>query len=106
MINEKKNTPIKNGKGVAQSNDEKIDQDFPGYPNLPATEEIIKQEDQKENTNAGLAGDAQENRKRESGTTHNPVKNEIQSDGSANAFHKTEQVADFSNDNQYTRKNK
>ena len=34
--------PIKNKEQVQQSNDEKIDQDFPGFPNAPATEETIK----------------------------------------------------------------
>ena len=34
--------PIKTKEQVKESNDEKIDQDFPGFPAAPATEETIK----------------------------------------------------------------
>ncbi|MBC7934767.1 MAG: hypothetical protein H7Y86_05325 [Rhizobacter sp.] len=34
--------PIKNKEQVQESNDEKIDQDFPGFPHAPATEDAIK----------------------------------------------------------------
>ena len=37
-----KTTPIKAKEQVQQSNDEKIDQDFPGFPHGQATENIIK----------------------------------------------------------------
>lgn len=39
-------TPIENKQEVQQSNDEHIDQDFPGYPYHPSTEkEIEKKKD-------------------------------------------------------------
>lgn len=34
--------PIKTKEQVQQSKDEKIDQDFPGFPHHPSTEETIK----------------------------------------------------------------
>lgn len=34
--------PIKNKEQVQQSKDEKIDQDFPGFPHHPSTEETVK----------------------------------------------------------------
>lgn len=44
--NPKKSTdntkPIEKKEEVQQSNDEHIDQDFPGFPHLPSTEESIK----------------------------------------------------------------
>lgn len=37
-----KTQPIKRKEQVQQSKDKRIDQDFPGFPYLPATEEVIK----------------------------------------------------------------
>lgn len=37
-----KTQPIKRKEQVQQSKDERIDQDFPGFPHPPATEEVIK----------------------------------------------------------------
>jgi hypothetical protein len=34
--------PIENEQEVQQSNDERIDQDFPGFPHHPSTEKEIK----------------------------------------------------------------
>lgn len=34
--------PIKSKEEVQQSKDNRIDQDFPGFPHLPATEDAIK----------------------------------------------------------------
>lgn len=39
---EGKTQPIKKKEQVQQSKDERIDQDFPGFPHPPATEEVIK----------------------------------------------------------------
>lgn len=36
-----KTKPIKNKEEVQQSNDERIDEDFPGFPHPPSTEEAI-----------------------------------------------------------------
>lgn len=43
-----KTKPISNKEEVQQSNDQRIDQDFPGFPHPPATEEAIVQK--KKNT--------------------------------------------------------
>jgi hypothetical protein len=49
MKNDKKNKPADkpmNEKGdVKKSNDEKIDQDFPGYPHYPAKDDIMQQDE-------------------------------------------------------------
>ena len=37
----KRTAPITKKTGVQQSNDEHIDQDFPGFPNSPAQENVI-----------------------------------------------------------------
>ncbi len=34
--------PIKTKEEVQESKDEKIDQDFPGFPHPPSTEEVVK----------------------------------------------------------------
>ncbi len=39
---EGKTQPIKNKEEIQQSNDEHIDQDYPGFPNPPAKEKTIK----------------------------------------------------------------
>lgn len=38
----KKNDPITRKEEVEHSKDERIDQDFPGFPHAPATEDTIK----------------------------------------------------------------
>lgn len=48
-----KTTPIKRAEDVKNSKDEKIDQDFPGFPNHPATPEVIKNKGKDKETNAG-----------------------------------------------------
>jgi len=40
--NEGQSKPIKTKEQVQQSNDERIDQDFPGFPHAPSTEEAVK----------------------------------------------------------------
>lgn len=95
-------------KEVAKSNDGKIDQDFPGFPNLPATKEIIKPENKKEEKDAGLElNDSKPNPENNTyGAKKNTGEKEIQSDGSAGAFHATENVHEDSDSNNYIRKNK
>ena len=83
----KKNNPIKDKKDVKRSNDEHIDQDFPGFPDAPSSEKNINPKTEKEKKEAGLDLD------------------EADSDGSASAFSSSENVDDDDIDN-YSRKNK
>jgi len=41
IIMKKKTRPIRKKEQVQQSNDERIDQDFPGFPHAPAKKETI-----------------------------------------------------------------
>lgn len=41
IIMKKKTRPIRRKEQVHQSNDERIDQDFPGFPHHPSKKEII-----------------------------------------------------------------
>jgi hypothetical protein len=49
MKNDKKNKPAEKAmnekKDVKNSNDKKIDQDFPGYPHYPAKDDIMHQDE-------------------------------------------------------------
>jgi hypothetical protein len=79
--NKKKNNPQPLQKEDIQKNpDERIDEDFPGYPHPPSNEKMINPVTEQEKTNAQLIG--KKNEKKE-GT-------EQQSDGSADAFSRTE----------------
>jgi len=42
--NEGDTNPIEKKEQVQQSNDEKIDQDYPGFPHSPSSEETIKKQ--------------------------------------------------------------
>jgi len=46
--------PIKKKEEVQQSNDQHIDQDYPGYPHLPATENIINPKTEEDNLSADV----------------------------------------------------
>lgn len=87
-ISNKKNKPIKEQDDVKQSNDQHIDQDFPGFPNPPSAEKNINPETENEKKEAGLDI------------------NEERSDGSANAFTTSENMEQDDDDNPYFRKNK
>lgn len=108
MPDTKNNKPITDQKEVQKSNDAKIDQDFPGYPNLPAKEEIIKPENIKDKKDAGLELH-HSNQNWENNTYGAKIKtgtDEMLSDGSAGAFDATENVKDNSDTSNYIRKNK
>ena len=51
---DKKNRPIKKEEEVQQNADEHIDQDFPGFPHLPATKENITPGTATEKKSAGV----------------------------------------------------
>jgi hypothetical protein len=77
----KKTEPIKDKEDVARHPDNKIDQDFKGYPHGHAREEIIKPETEEEKKTADLDNKDGEKRSYKKNET-----DEQDSDGSANAF--------------------
>ncbi len=53
-MEEKKTNPIDSKEKVQQSNDEHIDEDFPGYPHYPAKEDILNPQNHTERVNADV----------------------------------------------------
>jgi hypothetical protein len=49
-----KTQPITNREDLAGSNDNRIDEDFPGYPHHPSTEKVIHPTNKEERKSAGL----------------------------------------------------
>lgn len=85
------NSPMRNQQQVANSKDQKIDEDFPGYPGGHAKKEIIQPKTATEKKTAAL--DTKDGEKMNS----TPAKrksgiDEQQSDGSGGAFGATESV--------------
>ena len=76
-----KNDPIKNKEEIRQNPDNKIDQDFKGYPAGPANDETINPETEEEKKIADLDNKDGEKRVYKKNET-----DEQDSDGSANAF--------------------
>ena len=72
------NKPITKKEDVAKSKDEKIDQDFNGYPHTPAKEGAINPKTEEDKVAANLKTNNYENA------------DDQESVGSANAFEKTE----------------
>lgn len=91
----RKNTPITQKKDI-QSSDNRIDQDFPGYPHAPSKEELIKPitKEQKKTASVNVKDGEKiipaPNKKKGSSIK----KGEEESDGSANAFEGTERSQD------------
>lgn len=85
--NNKPTNPITEEKEVEQSNDERIDQDFEGFPHAPANEELITPETKNEKLTANVEKNEQ-----------TKATEENVSDGSAGAFEGTERVSDDDND--------
>ena len=77
----KKSEPIKNKEDIAKHPDNKIDQDFKGYPHGNAKEEMIKPETDEEKKIADIDNKDGEKRVYKKNET-----DEQDSDGSANAF--------------------
>jgi hypothetical protein len=95
--------PINQEEDVQKSNDRHIDQDFEGYPHTPAQENIINPKSTEDKIIAGvkdgenIAQGAQEIKKQK----RNRQKEEINSDGSANAFERTEGMPDKAEEKQH-----
>jgi len=92
----KKNTPITEKQDIQNTTDQRIDQDFPGYPHAPSKEELIKPTTKEQKKTASLnVKDGEKiipapNKKKGSATK----KGEEEADGSANAFEGTERLQD------------
>lgn len=76
-----KENPIRDKEEIKQNPDNKIDQDFKGYPSGAATDETIKPETKQEKQTADLDNKDGEKRIYKKSET-----DEQDSDGSANAF--------------------
>lgn len=83
----KKTNPIQNKQQVQQSNDNKIDQDFPGFPHGQSKENIIKPQTKNDAATADVGNMDGEKRSAQFLKT-----DEAASDGSGNAFAATEDV--------------
>lgn len=83
----KKTNPIQNKQQVQQSNDNKIDQDFPGFPHGQSKENIIQPK-----TKADAATADVDNMDGEKRSPQYLKTDEASSDGSGNAFTATEEV--------------
>lgn len=94
IIMEKKpstpNDPITKKEEVQQSNDERIDQDFKGFPHAPAKEEIINPKTKEDKATANVEKN-----------TQTSSSEEASSDGSGGAFDATENL---NSDDDYARR--
>jgi hypothetical protein len=90
----KQNNPIEKKEEVQQSNDRHIDQDFEGYPHSPASENLINPKSQEDKLTAE-AKDGENISQRSEEVKRNSMSDnseEVASDGSANAFERTEGI--------------
>lgn len=78
------NKPIRNKEEIQKNPDEKIDQDFKGYPQGPANDETIRPKNDNEEKTAGL--DQKDGEKQNIPPSTRQSLDEQESDGSANAF--------------------
>ena len=78
---DKKTNPIRNNEEIGQNPDNKIDEDFAGYPVGPAKHETIKPATEEEKKIADL-----DNKDGEKRIYKKKETDEQDSDGSANAF--------------------
>lgn len=78
--------PIRNKAEIATNPDNKIDQDFEGYPHGPAKDETIKPKTGTQKETADLDNKDGEKREYRPSKKTKAVIDEQESDGSANAF--------------------
>lgn len=81
---EKSPSPITSNEEIPQNPDPHIDQDFPGYPHSPSHKNVIHPKSPNEKLVAGTVKKSR-GKNREKNSQH-----ELDSDGSANAFERTE----------------
>lgn len=80
----KQNKPLSKKEDIAQNPDNKIDQDFEGYPHGPAKDETIKPQTKEQEEMAGI--DTKDGEKMNRRPEERESIDEQDSDGSANAF--------------------
>ena len=88
-LESKRNNPIQNADQVKTSSDKHIDQDFTGYPDSPAKENIINPKTKQDKKTAAI--------NIQDGEKVNKPKYEVdeqESDGSGGAFSATEELLD------------
>ncbi|WP_153798669.1 hypothetical protein [Foetidibacter luteolus] len=83
--------PITSKEDVKKSKDERIDEDFKGFPNPPAKESIINPETKEDRKTAAVNGENNTQTK-----TDKTKINEEESDGSGGAFDAADPVPDTS----------
>lgn len=81
---DEKNKPLSDKEDIQDNPDQKIDQDFRGYPHGPASEETIAPKNRTQEKVAGM--DTKDGEKVNIPPDQRPSIDEQQSDGSANAF--------------------
>lgn len=96
--NSEQTDPINKNQDVQKSEDERIDQDFEGYPGNPSKENIIRPKDETDRTtadvdNANINDYADSSENKRTGKNREDI-DELQSDGSGGAFKGTEEVSD------------
>jgi hypothetical protein len=89
--NSKGTSPIEK-KDVQKNPDKHIDQDFPGYPNNPAKDTVIKPTTPTQKKTAAV--DTKDGEKKTRKTTPKQKGSEQDSEGSGGAFAATEEVRD------------
>ena len=85
------NKPMTTEEDVQKNPDNKIDEDFPGFPHSPSKDQIIKPETKQDNKTAQT--DKKDGEKMNIPKGERPI-DESQSDGSGGAFEATERVDD------------
>jgi hypothetical protein len=88
----KRTNPIEQKEEVQESNDRHIDQDFEGYPHTPASENIINPKSREDSISAGVKDgeNISQNITEMKKNSMSGDSEEMDSDGSANAFERTE----------------
>src|SRR5436305_12341967 len=89
------NDPIGQKEEVQESNDMHIDQDFEGYPHSPSSENLINPKNRQDKLTAEAKGgeNISQRTKEVNKDSMSDESEEIDSDGSANAFERTEGIA-------------
>lgn len=82
----KSTSPIKTKEEIKKNPDNKIDEDFEGYPNGPAKDETIDPKTKTQKETADLDHKDGEKKFKTKKNKNNAVTDEQESDGSANAF--------------------
>jgi hypothetical protein len=91
-VTAKRNNPIKNASDVKTSKDKHIDQDFSGFPDSPAKENVINPKTKQEKKTAAV--NVQDGEKTDKYKEAQDEVDEQQSDGSGGAFSESDFLLD------------